>query len=321
MGYNKNDYIKVKKDFENKYLIARGRAEQRQIEIHSRIPDIRDIDRTLAHTGMDIMAVITSGAKNHDEEIAKLEARNNELVKKRTELLRAYGYPENYTDVVYECEKCGDTGYLDTRMCDCMKRALIKEAYASSGLGCLIGTQTFDNFEYRYYKETMKPMVKDYVTELKRFSQTFSNDTYENYLFLGSTGLGKTHLSAAVAQTVIDKGFDVFYTGAIGMIGDFEAQRFGNGRKRNDTERYYDCDLLIIDDLGAEVVNKFTHADLYDVVNTRMNNRKCTIISTNLTPAELNLTYTERLSSRIMGEYIPMYFDGDDIRKLKSILK
>ena len=319
MGYNREDYIKVKRQFENKYLVARGRAEQRQLEIHSRIPEIREIDRDLSHTGMDIMAVITSGEKNTEAEIARLEERNNELIKRRTELLCAYGYPEDYTDVKYECERCGDTGYVDTVMCDCMKRALVKEAYASSGLGGLIGKQNFDNFEYRYYDDAMRERAKGYVAELKRFSEGFTEDTYENYILIGTTGLGKTHLSTAVAQTVIERGFDVLYVSSVGMLGDFEAERFGNGtqRKCNDTDRYYTSDLLIIDDLGTEVINKFTHSYLYDVINTRMNNKKCTVINTNFLPSEINSMYSERISSRIFGEYVPMQFKGTDIRKLK----
>ena len=131
---------------------------------------------------------------------------------------------------------------------------------------------------------------------------------------MGTTGLGKTHLSTAVAERVIERGFDVLYVSATAMLADFEEKRFGNASAAatgNDTERYYGCDLLIIDDLGAEVVNKFTQAYLYDVINSRMNNRKCTVINTNLTPTEIMSVYAERIHSRIFGEYLPLPFVAD----------
>ena len=104
------------------------------------------------------------------------------------------------------------------------------------------------------------------------------------------------------------------------MLGDFEAQRFGNdmGQTSTGLSRYYEADLLIIDDLGAEVINQFTHTYLYNVINSRMSQRKSTIINTNFYPKDLNQMYTERISSRLMGEYMPMLFKGIDIRKKKN---
>ena len=159
---------------------------------------------------------------------------------------------------------------------------------------------------------------------LKSFANGFNSDTYRNFIMIGTTGLGKTHLSTAVAQTVIERGYDVLYVSAVSMMGDFESKRFGNSTsltKANDISRYYFADLLIIDDLGTEVVNKFTQSYFYEVINTRLNMRKSTIINTNLTPSELTALYTDRISSRILGEYQPIQFSGTDIRKQKSIGK
>ena len=326
MGYNVKDYIRIRDEFSNKYRIARERADERRTEIHTLIPEIFEIDRVLSRTGMDIMAVITSGVKNTDAEIAKLEARNNDLIAKRGEYLKARGFSENYTDIHYDCEKCGDTGFIETSMCDCMKRALVKAGYQSSGLGHLIGKQTFENFDMNFYSDNNgeRAKVKSYVDTLRDFADNFNENTYKNFLLLGSTGLGKTHLSTAVAQKVIDRGFDVLYVSAVSMMSDFEENRFGNGSSggsSNDVKRYYDCDLLILDDLGTEVVNKFTQSYFYEVINTRINSGRCTIINTNLGPLDINTTYSDRISSRILGEYKPMLFKGTDIRMQKSTKK
>ena len=320
MGYNKEDYARIKAEFSQKYILARQEAEMRSFELRSRFPRIREIDSLLARTGMDIMGVIASG-KNTDEQIARIRERNEKLIEERRNILRNEGYPENYSDVKYECEICGDTGFVGTKMCTCMKKALALAGYESAGIGKLMGTQSFENFSLDYYKKENANEMTQSVARVRDFAENFDGRIYKNFLFLGGTGLGKTHLSTAVAKTVIDGGHSVTYVTAVGMIGDFEKKRFGNGvgAANNDIERYSDCDLLIIDDFGTEVVNQFTVSCIYDVINERMNSRKCTIISTNLMPKEIDAKYGERIYSRIMGEYNPIIFIGRDIRQQRII--
>lgn len=319
MGYNKQDYIRIKTEFSQKYIEARASAEERRIELHSRFPRVREIDSLLSRTGIDIMGIIASG-KNTEEQVAMLRARNEKLLLERGAILREGGYPENYSDIQYECEKCGDTGFVNTKMCECMKKALVLAGYESSGIGALMRSQSFDNFSLDYYKNSPTGIenMRLSVERLRAFAEGFNKDTYKNFLFIGGTGLGKTHLSTSVAKTVIDGGFDVLYVTAVGMLGDFEAKRFGDGSDaKRDTSRYTEAELLIIDDLGTEVSNQFTLSCVYDVINMRINARKSTIINTNLSSKEIEAKYNERIYSRLIGEYQPILFSGTDVRKQK----
>ena len=238
-------------------------------------------------------------------------------MEERGALLKSAGYPEDYTDVHYDCERCGDTGYIDGKMCDCMKRELVMAGYQSSGLGRLIATQSFENFSLEYYKTggANYKNMELYFTSLRSFAQGFTADTYKNFLLVGGTGLGKTHLSTSVAKAVIERGFDVLYVSAIDMFADFEQKQFGNGE--DNTRRYFDCDLLIIDDLGTELTNQFTVSCLYNVINSRINSARSTFINTNLSKKEIETKYAERITSRLFGEYYPLVFTGVDIRKQK----
>lgn len=318
MGYNREDYVKIKAEYSQKYAKARSLASARSDELHMAIPEVWDIDKQLSGTGVEIMAIISSG-KNVEEKIAELKKRNDVLVEKRNALLLKNGYPTDYSDVKYECEKCSDSGFVDGKMCECMKRSLVLAGYVSSGLGGLIATQSFENFSLDFYKTGggNYEAMQRFVPALKRFAEEFDGNIYRNHLLFGGTGLGKTHLSTSVAKTVIERGFDVLYTTSVGMIGDFEDKRFGNGEK--DTDRYYTADLLIIDDLGTEVVNQFTLSCLYDVINSRINNKKCTFINTNLTKNEIETKYSERITSRLFGEYYLIPFLGVDIRQQKRM--
>ncbi len=317
MSYPKETYVRIKAEFSKKYLEAQRVAQMHSAELHANIPEVASLDRRLSMTGMEIMDAVMSGG-NTEAKLAEVQARNEQLLAERAALLRAYGYPEDYSDVHYECEKCGDSGFVDLKMCDCMKRALTEAGYEASGLGGLIRTQSFDNFSLGYYTGTVegRERMETYVRNLRNFAETFGENTYRNYLLIGGTGLGKTHLSTAVAKTVIERGHDVLYVTALGMLGDFEARRFGDGvGLRNDPARYTEADLLIIDDLGTEVNNQFTVACLYDVINQRINQRKSTIINTNLSSRELETRYHERITSRFFGEYVPIVIEGKDVRK------
>ncbi len=323
MGYNREDYVRIKAEYATKYIRAREKADARREELYGVIPEVRELDRILSRTGLEIMAVITKESRETaDERIASLKARNGSLLEKRAQLLVAHGYAPDYSDIKYECEACGDTGFVNTKMCDCMRRALVLAGYESSGLGGLIRTQSFDNFSLEYYRASGDyEIMKRSVAALRLFGESFSEDTYRNYLLVGGTGLGKTHLSTALAKTVIDRGFDVLYVTSVGMIGDFEEKRFGNGESERDTSRYYDAQLLIIDDFGTEVVNQFTVSCMYDVINARINNRKSTIINTNLSHKEVEQKYGERIASRLFGEYNPIRFTGIDVRRQKLTRK
>lgn len=272
--------------------------------------------------GVTLLRTAVGGGPNAAERLAALREQNETLQTARGEFLTAHGYPADYSDVHYACERCGDTGYVDTKMCDCMRRALVLAGFESSGLGQLLETQTFENFSLDYYRqkpEQYATMQRNYET-LYRYAHAFTSAHCHNIALFGGTGLGKTHLSSAVARVVIERGYDVCYTTAVGLIADYEYDRFKSGRDEDSAmllDRYTDCDLLIIDDLGTEVMNQFTVSVLYNLINTRLNRAKSTILSTNLTQKELRDRYWDRITSRIFGEYQPLVFAGVDVRAQK----
>lgn len=331
MSYKEN-YRKILEEYKTKYLIARESAERRREEVESRLPEVAAIDRLLAGIGPEIMRVSLQAGEDASARRAGIEAlkqKNTALLCRRASLLTEAGYPADYTEVRYECPRCNDTGFLDDGgVCSCLRRKLITAGYASSGLGELLHSQRFDNFSLDYFREderTLRTMTHIFRT-LRDYAEHFSmgDETHEpsgNLLLVGGTGLGKTHLSSAVAKTVLDRGYDVLYIGASALVAAFETERFGNAATATpadaDPARFFDCDLLILDDLGTEVSNQFTISCLYNVINTRLNLRRPTIISTNLMQEELRRRYWDRITSRLFGEYQILLFLGTDVRAQK----
>lgn len=319
MGYNAENYRRIRAEYENKFNLARERADMRREELAQRIPGLREIDSSLGRTGIEIMGAILSGGTATAAQVEEIRRKNTALQQRRAELLRQYGYPEDYSDVKYECERCSDSGYVDGHMCSCMKKALVLAGCESSGLGHLLRDQSFENFSLEYYSGSRAEHdeMERNLNIAYRFAESFHGAGSGDLLLMGGTGLGKTHLSSSMARMIIEAGYDVYYTGAQGMLSDFERGRFGNSSVPGggeDTGRYFECDLLIIDDLGTEVTNQFTVSCLFNVINTRLNLGRSTVISTNLTPAELKGRYTDRIVSRLLGEYRTLRFVGRDIR-------
>lgn len=321
MAYNKNNFRKIKEEYATKHVIAEQAAEIRRAEIHAAIPEVAKIDARLAQTGLALMSAALTDQNEREKRFAELKAENLRLNAERDRLLVAAGYPADYTDVKYDCPACSDSGYVGIQMCDCMKKALTLAGFESSGIAALLETQTFDNFSLDFYRDKAEVLrvMSGLFDFAKAYAEGFDPATSGNLLMMGGTGLGKTHLSSAIARRVIEGGFDVFYVTAINMVSDFEAEQFGGHRgiKGEFTDKYFECDLLILDDLGTELTNQFTVSCLYNVLNMRINRRLPTIISTNLMQNELMQKYSERITSRLLGEFRILPFLGTDIRLQK----
>lgn len=323
MGYNKENFKRIRAEYETKAFRAQEEADMRRAELYAQIPELRALDGRLSGFALQIMQAALR-QENTEVAIAALREENERICEERRALLLSHGYPADYTEPRYECEKCRDTGYVEIRMCSCMRQRLISAGMESSGLSALMKKQSFENFSLDFYKSNPREhqiMSHNYKT-VKAYAENFvieqGRPMPQSLLFYGGTGLGKTHLSTAVARRVIERGYDVYYNSAVGMISDFEYRRFGSGLVQNegdDTARYTDCDLLIIDDLGTETVNQFTQSCLYHVLNTRLNLGKPTLVSTNLNASELCKLYGDRIASRLTGEYLLIPFYGVDIRK------
>ncbi len=322
MAYNKENYARIRQEYADKNLRAKKASEARANELHMQYPELEKIDRVLAETGLSILKEAAKGKDGLEERIAAIRESNKSLLEARGAYLESIGYPADYTAVKYECEKCGDTGFIGTKMCECMRRELILAGYESSGIGGLIRTQSFESFNLDYYKRTPSELANMQMVfdTCKTYVERFSGENGESLLFCGTTGLGKTHLSTSIAKGLVERGFDVVYDSAQNIISDFEFERFGRGYGDNTdsrTDKYFECDLLIIDDLGTEISNQFTVSCLYNIINTRINHSKSTLISTNLTQEEIRERYGDRITSRLFGDFMAMRFMGKDIRLQK----
>lgn len=308
MAYSVECFRRVKTQLEERRSAALSRAEQNRQEFHQRCPAGLAIDRELEKTSMRLFRA-ACGVEN-PEQIARIREENLSLQEKKKGLLRALGLPEDYTEVKYACDACKDTGYdREGILCACMRRLLAEEEIRQSGIGALVDRQSFENFDL----SGVSSKTRGAFEAIRQYGEDFTPDAAPSLLLIGKTGLGKTHLSTALAKRVIEKGYRVVYESMQNVVNDFNHDRFHSAEKPV-CGRYYDAELLILDDVGTELPGPFATTVLYQLINTRQNRRMPTVISTNLFPAEIVERYDDRIGSRLMGGFRLFLFEGQDHR-------
>ncbi|MBQ7565568.1 MAG: ATP-binding protein [Oscillospiraceae bacterium] len=318
MAYSASVISRAKARLEQDRQAAAADDDRRIAAIYEKCPRLEEIDRALRATMAKVMTATFSAGGDTQTALETVRKENLALQQERSWLLQANEIDESDLERQPVCPLCGGTGYVGERMCECL-RELCRQEQTKELSGLLAGRETFDGFCLDYYPEG-KPRqemerVKNACIE---YAKTFTAGA-PSMLFTGGTGLGKTHLSACIARQVAENGYSVVYDTAGQLFSDFEAAKFGGYDDENQsrTKRYLECDLLIIDDLGTEMITQFTQSVLYQVINTRMIAQHATIISTNLTPNELKDRYLPQIFSRLFGTFKVWQFYGEDIRFLR----
>lgn len=322
MSYKRSVYIKAKEILDERKATAEREAEMRHSAAVAICPEIAQIEREMASHGADVVKAVGMGA-NLDEYIKNLAAANLRAQAKRKELLKSAGFPEDYLEVKYTCGICKDTGYNKEFYCQCYRKLIRDVARQELGANSPLKKCTFETFSVDKYPDVVDSVIGINQREHMKNNYEYCKEYAENFttnspgIFMnGKTGLGKTHLSLAIANVVIDKGFDVYYGSIQSIMDKLEGEHFGRlPREESIKEDILTCDLLIIDDLGTEFSTQFTNAELYNILNSRILSSLPTIISTNLNFNDIAEKYSQRVASRIMGSSDSMYFCGKDIRQ------
>lgn len=323
---NKQIIENIMTDYNRKQLKALQEAELKREKLYDKIPRLFEIDKQIKLFSINLSKLFLLKPYDLEEQLNKLRQDIENLKKERLLIYESNNISGDYLLPEYECNKCDDTGYTsDGKRCSCFNKLIIRNLYNMSNMVHMLGKENFNTFninifDNEYYKnEKLTPRQNMYyVLEISEdFCNNFHN-TNMNLLFYGGTGLGKTFMCNCIAHELINKEISVLYQTSFSLFETVEIHKFN---KLNETEEnrlnynmIFDCDLLIIDDLGTEVSNSFTNAELFNIINERMITEKKTIISTNLSLEQLRDIYTDRITSRVFNNFVPLKFYGKDLR-------
>lgn len=319
------------KEYEQKKTNAEIEMLKRKERLYDTIPRLKEIEDEINKAGVESAKSIINGNK---DDINNLTLKINKLKHEKETILKDRGIDIAYLKPYYECKKCNDTGYITqdnkVQMCSCLKQKLLNIAFNNSNISNL-EKENFSKFnplvysddvDMAKYKFNISPRknILNIKEKALEFIENIDNPDYNNLLFTGNSGLGKTYMSNCIAGEVLKKGKTVLYQTAPVLLENVINYKMNKNKEKDNN--YYksilESDLLIIDDLGTESMNSMKLSELFTIINTRLlnlNNKVTkTIISTNLGIKEIFNFYEERIGSRIAGHYDIYCFFGDDIR-------
>lgn len=305
-------YEKIRTD-ENRKLM------KRREEIKNKYPEILELDTTIQKLCLNLSMAALRGITDQNE-LNNIKEEITDLRAKKYEMLVSHGYNPDYLNLHYNCPKCKDTGFIGIDKCSCFKSKLIKLYYKDSDLEEAVKTNNFKNFNINLYSNhklnderyTPRKNIEDILEYINgEYLPNFKNSN-TNLLFYGNSGTGKTFLSWCIAKELLDKGFLVVYKTSDDLLRALKDIKFNND---TDLENLLiNCDLLIIDDLGSEQITDFSSTELFTLINKKILKNKKMLISTNLSLPLISKRYSERISSRIIGEFKLFKFFAEDIR-------
>lgn len=325
MALNNSQYDELIRQYQATQLKNRHLQEERCRNAYLKFPELKKLDDAIAECS------ITQARKLLDGDTNALTELKEQLARLRSEkevLLAKAGFSKDYFDPIYTCSDCQDTGFINGKRCHCFTQAAIDLVYTQSNLKKILAKENFNTFSFAYYSDievnpatglTSLATAQRAVEICKRFIASFDQE-FSNLLFYGDTGIGKTFLSNCVAKELLDSGHSVIYFTAFQLFDILSRNVFekdADAIAANQT--IFDCDLLIIDDLGTELANSFTTSQLFLCLNERILRQKSTLISTNLNMNQIADIYSERVLSRISSNYTVIKLFGDDIRMKKRL--
>ncbi len=318
MALTNTQYDAIMHEYEEMRSLHRMELEERIQSVYECVPGYEDLDRETATASADFARRLLSGEKL-DRSI--LHNRLAEITRQKLLLLTESGYSPDFLEMGYTCQDCKDTGYIGNEKCHCFKQKIIETLYDKSNLRLLTRNSNFRKMTDVYYEGEDLVKFRKARKVAEDFINNFDTD-YQNLFIYGTVGTGKSFLSICIADELLKRGHSVIYFSSIGLFELISENTFDYKNKQNLKAIYedlFECELLIIDDLGTEMTSSFVASELFSCLNERENRKKSTIITTNYSLEQLQNTYSDRIFSRVTSNFKLLKLSGPDIRKVKKL--
>ena len=313
MALSNSETDSIMLEYDETRLNNRRIGEERTKYVYSLLPEYKELEDRIVDLSLDSVKKRLSGdteaSRNIHEKISELSA-------KKAELLKSAGLPSDYLDPIYTCKDCKDTGYIGSEKCHCLKKRITGILYDQSNIRTFLLDNNFSKLSLDYFEGEDLDNFQNAVNKSRQMIANFDKEP-ANLLFMGTVGTGKSFLSGCIAKELLDANYSCIYYTSIGLFESLAKETFHSDSRDtlyNLFEVIYNCDLLIIDDLGTENTNSFIASQLFALLNERTLRKKSTIISTNLSLKDLRDRYSDRVFSRLVSSFNVCRLSGPDLR-------
>lgn len=313
MSFTNSQIDAINRIYDERRMLNQAENDRRREYVEAHVDGYKELSDAIASISVEHAKKMIMKQADSVEELKSILSG---LFKQKKALLVGANLPENYLDPIYDCPDCKDTGYINGQKCHCFKQLSVSMLYSNSNINEYLQSVSFSQVSDKYYEGDELIAFQDTFSKATNFVKNFDSE-FKNLLIYGTVGSGKSLISACIAKELINSGNSVLYFSASSLMDLFSRYSFDYSTKQDLYSAYadlFECDLLIIDDLGTELINNFTITALFTCLNERFLNKKSTIISTNLSPKAIDETYTERIYSRLVGNYTFCKLYGPDIR-------
>lgn len=318
----------VMKEYEGIKEKNKKELEERKATVYKKLPRLKEIENEMINLGIEITKAVLFDDGDKNVLLEHLKKKQLDLKIEKAEILSSNDYPKDFLELKYDCKKCQDTGFIGLDKCSCLIQKQIVHNYKQSKLSGILKQENFDNFNINYYSDeasekgrSPRKNMQHIYLECIKYVKDFDSHN-RNMLFIGRPGLGKTFLCHSIAKDLLQAGKSVIYQSAPDLMDLVRKYKFDFNNEEQGNEALndiYKCDLLIIDDLGTELSTQFSGLVIYNILNKRLTESKKMIISTNLDVDEIMKNYSERITSRVFGNFDMFEFFGDDIRLIMKM--
>ncbi|WP_242224538.1 ATP-binding protein [Bacillus cereus group sp. BfR-BA-01380] len=175
------------------------------------------------------------------------------------------------------------------------KKKEIEKLFSINNLGDRFARSTFESFLERNGSETAYKISDQYV-------KTFDDWKGESLMIWGEPGNGKTHLAASIANELTSKGYITVFQSVPELLQRIRST-FNNDNKENEAQimrALLECDLLILDDIGAEKATEWVEEKIFNIIDGRYRKEMPTLYTSNLQPKELQNQIGKRSYDRMV---------------------
>ena len=228
---------------------------------------------------------------------------------------------ENFSDEPEVCPLCYGSGmeFLEggVRPCKCRKQNSHSKLLDSARI-----PRRYEKCHFHSYKP-LNPSQERAFRYASRLAMEYPA-IERGLIFMGTVGVGKTHLAVSILKGLTERGFSCLFYEFGSLLKEIQSSYNYHSQTSewNVLEPIFNTEILVLDEIGASKPTDWVRDTMAHIINTRYNDKKLTIFTTNYLDKPTNEreeTLEDRIGIRLRSRLFEMSrtitLNGEDFRR------